>query len=154
MDLQVGALGFPGKELRVSEHAFQLPGEPADVVGLAVEPLSPLTIRSGYFAKLDVLVTNRANHNQTLVNTRNLHTAVIDGAGAVVGLYVGPINAQRTELSIDPEQTHALPALVGTASLVPALGYAVPPGQWSLVVSLITLTGYYLSAPLELTVTG
>ncbi|WP_427887995.1 hypothetical protein ACQHIV_33310 [Kribbella sp. GL6] len=153
VDLQVGALGFPGKELRYGEQIFEMAGEPAEVVGLTVEAPSPLTIRSGYFAKLDVLVTNRADHQQTLVNVRSLHTAVTDSAGAVVGRYAGLTSEPRTELAIDPGQTLALPARVGTASLVPTLGYAVPPGRWSLVVSLITLTGFYLSLPLELTIT-
>jgi hypothetical protein len=37
--------------------------------------------------------------------------------------------------------------------MVPELGYAVPPGQWKLVVVLATETGTMLLAPLELTIT-
>ncbi|HZX05605.1 hypothetical protein [Kribbella sp.] len=154
VELQVGALSFPGKQLRFSEHVLDLPGEPAESIGLAVEALTPLTIRSGYHVKLDVQVTNRADRTQTLATAGDLVSAVTDSSGAVVGRYVGPHNAPRIEFPIDPQQSRPVPALIGTASLIPDLGYAVPPGQWSLVVSLVTPTGYYLSTPLGLTVTG
>ncbi|GAA1602968.1 hypothetical protein [Kribbella karoonensis] len=55
--------------------------------------------------------------------------------------------------SPDTERRRERPALIGTASLVPDLGHAVPPGRWGLVVSLQTETsGHLLSEPLELTV--
>ncbi|MGZ0150403.1 hypothetical protein ACXJJ3_25320 [Kribbella sp. WER1] len=101
VDLRVGALTYPAKELSVGEAARQLHGEPAEAAGLVVDALAPLTIRSGHFGKQDV----------------------------------------------------AVPALIGTASLVPGLGYAVPPGRWGLVVSLqADGGGHLLSKPLELTV--
>ncbi|WP_432892231.1 hypothetical protein ACQPYH_16450 [Kribbella sp. CA-245084] len=43
--------------------------------------------------------------------------------------------------------------LVGTASVVPELGYAVPPGEWKLVVLLQTDEGFVVSGPLEIMVT-
>jgi hypothetical protein len=46
-----------------------------------------------------------------------------------------------------------VPVLIGTASVVPDLGYAVPPGEWSLVVSLQTYEGYMVSGPLAITIT-
>jgi len=46
-----------------------------------------------------------------------------------------------------------VPVWIGTASVVPDLGYAVPPGQWGLVIVLGTDTGVVLSAPLEITIT-
>ncbi|MBP2357043.1 hypothetical protein JOF29_008153 [Kribbella aluminosa] len=46
-----------------------------------------------------------------------------------------------------------MPVLIGTASMVPQLGYAVPPGRWSLVIALQTETGEGGLASLELTVT-
>ncbi|WP_460666141.1 hypothetical protein [Kribbella swartbergensis] len=45
-----------------------------------------------------------------------------------------------------------MPVLIGTASVVPDLGYAVPPEQWRLVIELQTDSGSMLSAPLELTI--
>jgi hypothetical protein len=43
--------------------------------------------------------------------------------------------------------------LVGTASVVPELGYAVPPGQWVLEIGLATETGALRLVPLAMTVT-
>lgn len=118
-----------------------------------MEVSAPLTIRSGYHDKQDVLVRNRTTHQQVLVTAGDLYTAVIDGSGDVVGRYVGPHNAPRIGFPIEPHQSSLVPALIGTASLVPDLGYAVPPGRWGLVVSLQTETsGHLLSEPLELTV--
>jgi len=37
--------------------------------------------------------------------------------------------------------------------VVPELGYAVPPGEWKLVVLLQTEERFVLSGPLEITVT-
>ncbi|HWD82312.1 MAG TPA: hypothetical protein VG497_25610 [Kribbella sp.] len=154
VELQVGAMTFPGGQLVVSQHALELFGEPAEAAGLSVETLAPLRIRSGYFAKLDVLVRNHAAHPQVLLTSGDLHTAVTDSSGQVVGRYAGPHNAPRIGFPLEPGQSRPVPALVGTASLAPELGYAVPPGQWSLVVSLRTETsGHLLAAPLDLTVT-
>ncbi|GAA3139088.1 hypothetical protein JOF29_000281 [Kribbella aluminosa] len=154
VELQVGALTFPGRQLFVDELARQLHGEPADRGELTADLLAPLTIRSGHHSKQDVLVTNHAAHQQVLITAGDLHSTVTDSSGAVVGLYVGPHNAPRIEFPIDPGHSRPVPALIGTASLVPDLGYAVPPGTWALVITLQTVSGFYLSTPLELTITS
>lgn len=46
-----------------------------------------------------------------------------------------------------------MPVLIGTASVAPDLGYAVPPGQWRLVIALQTDNSNTLSAPLQITIT-
>ncbi|MEV6271587.1 hypothetical protein AB0L64_30780 [Kribbella sp. NPDC051936] len=46
-----------------------------------------------------------------------------------------------------------MPVLIGTASVAPDLGYAVPPGQWWLDIALATDSGVTLTAPLGITVT-
>ena len=60
VDLRVGAMAFPARQLWVSEQTYQLRGEPAEPARLHVEPLSPLSVRTGRFTRRDVLVTNRA----------------------------------------------------------------------------------------------
>lgn len=135
------------------EHWYQLRGAPAEHTGLDVEPLSPLTIRTGRFAYRDVLVTNRAEHEQVLLTNGALASAVTDNSGTVVGLYVGPHSLARVGFAIEPHQSRPVPVLIGTASMVPDLGYAVPPGHWWLVIALATDTGVTLTAPLEITIT-
>jgi hypothetical protein len=153
LDLQVGAMTFPAKQLWASEDLPQLRGAPAESAGLEVEALSPLSIRTGRSTHEDVLVTNRTAHEQVLLTHGALTSGVADRSGGIVGLYVGPINARRVGFAIESHQSRAVPVLIGTASMVPDLGYAVPPGQWGLVIALHTDSGNMLSTPLDITIT-
>ena len=118
-----------------------------------MELLSPLTVRTGRFTHQDVLVTNRAAHTHVLATAGDLQSAVTDSSGTVVGRYVGPHTAKRVEFWIEPHQSRPVPVLIGTASMVPDLGYAVPPGQWQLVIALQTDIGNMLTAPIEIIIT-
>ena len=152
VELEVGAMRFPAKELLVNAHALQLRGEPADGAGFGVEPLAPLTIRTGRHVLLDVLVSNRTERTEVLITNGELSSVVTDSSGAVVGRFVGPHTLARVGFEIAPDQSRPVPVLIGTASMVPELGYAVPPGEWTLVVVLRTEAGSMLLAPLDLTV--
>ena len=151
--LRVGAMTFPARRLWVSEDLPQLRGAPAEPAGLDVEALSPLSVRTGRYAHDDVLVTNRTAHEHVLITNGSLTSAVADSSGSIVGLYVGPHTAARVEFAIEPHQSRPVPVLIGTASMVPDLGYAVPPGRWGLVIALHTPSGNMLSAPLDITIT-
>jgi hypothetical protein len=154
VDLHVGAMTFPTRELWVRERGFQLRGAPAEPAGLDVDPLSPLSVRTGRSTRRDVLVTNRAARRQVLSTDGDLRSAVTDSSGNVVGLDVGPSPLPLVGFSIQPHQSRPVPVWIGTASLVPDLGYAVPPGQWGLVIALQTASGgSMVSAPLEITIT-
>ncbi|MEV0794406.1 hypothetical protein [Kribbella sp. NPDC050459] len=76
-----------------------------------------------------------------------------DNSGTVVGLYVGPRTLAPVWFAIEPRQSRPVPVLIGTASVVPDLGYAVPPGQWWLVIALARDTDVTLTPPLEITIT-
>jgi hypothetical protein len=65
VDLRVGALTFPGRQLSVGEYALQFPGEPTDQFDL--EPVVPFSVRSGWFAHQDVMVTNGTAYQQVLI---------------------------------------------------------------------------------------
>ena len=153
LDLYVGAMTFPARQLWLSEDLPQVRGAPAEPAGLDVEALSPLSVRTGRYTHEDVLVTNRTAHEQVLLTNGSLTSAVTDNSGTIVGLYVGPHNARRVGFAIEPHQSRPVPVLIGTASMVPDLGYAVPPGQWGLVIALHTDSGNMLSAPLKITIT-
>jgi hypothetical protein len=153
LDLHVGAMTFPTRQLWEGVSGYQLRGAPAERAGLDVEPLSPLTVRTGRSTREDVLVTSRATHRHVLSTNGALQSAVTDSNGNVVGRYVGPQNLPLVPFSIEPHQSRPLPVLIGTASVVPDLGYAVPPGQWGLVIELQTDSGPMLSAPLGITMT-
>ena len=152
LDLHVGMMRFPGRELLGNAHLLQVHGEPAEGAGFGVEPLAPLTVRSGRHAHRDLLITNRTERTELLITNGELSSAVTNSSGAVVGRFAGPHTLARVGFEIAPQQTRPVPVLIGTASMVPELGYAVPPGQWTLVVVLQTETGSMLLAPLDLTV--
>jgi hypothetical protein len=152
VELHVGAMRYPARELSVDPHGPELCGQPAEDAGFDVEPLIPLTVQTGRHAQLEVLVTNRTERTEVLISNGALSSVVTDGSGSVVGRFVGPQYARRVGFEIAPEQTRPVPVRIGTASMVPELGYAVPPGQWTLVVVLQTETGTLLLAPLDLTV--
>jgi hypothetical protein len=63
------------------------------------------------------------------------------------------IQACRLQFWIETHQSRPVPVLIGTASMVPDLGYAVPPGQCGLVIELMTDKAGMLPAPLALTIT-
>jgi hypothetical protein len=152
VDLQVGAMRFPARELLGNPHTLQLQGEPAEGAGFGVEPPAPLAVRTGREAHRDVLVTNRTERTEVLITNGELSSVVTDSSGAVVGRFAGPHTLARVGFEVAPHQTRPVPLLIGTASMVPELGYAVPPGQWTLVVVLRTETGSMLLAPLDLTI--
>ncbi|MFI5712675.1 hypothetical protein [Kribbella sp. NPDC051620] len=153
LDLEVGAMTFPARQLWLSADLPQLRGVPAESAGLDVEPLSPLSVRTGRSTHEDVLVTNRTAHEQVLFTHGALTSGVTDSSGGIVGLYVGPLHASRVGFAIEPHQSRPVPVLIGTASMVPDLGYAVPPGQWRLVIAMRTDSGTMLSPLLDITVT-
>lgn len=118
-----------------------------------MESMSPLTVRTGRDAGRDVLITNRTPQPQVLLTNGQLSSAVTDSSGRVVGRYVGPHPLPLVGFEIEPQQSRPVPVWIGTASVVPDLEYAVPPGHWGLTVELQTESGNQLLAPLELTIT-
>jgi hypothetical protein len=82
-----------------------------------------------------------------------LRSTVTDSSGNVVGMFVGPHALPRVGFPIEARGSRPVPVLIGAASVIPELGLAVPPGEWSLVVSLQTDEGYMLSAPLGIIIT-
>lgn len=61
---------------------------------------------------------------------------------------------KRPGFEVESHQSRPVPVWIGTAAVVPDLGYAVPPGKWGLVIGLGTEDGSLWSAPLELTITS
>ncbi|GAA3087734.1 hypothetical protein GCM10010530_11770 [Kribbella aluminosa] len=153
VELHVGAMRFPARELLRNVWVPELRGEPAADLGFDVEALAPLTVRSGWDARRDVLVTNRSARDQVLFTMGELSSVVTDSSGRVVGRFAGPQPLPLVGFAIGAQESRPVPVLIGTASMVPQLGYAVPPGRWSLVIALQTETGEGGLASLELTVT-
>ncbi|MFF0271121.1 hypothetical protein [Kribbella sp. NPDC004536] len=102
---------------------------------------------------MDLLVTNRSAKDEVLITMGELSSVVTDGSGNVVGRFAGPHPLPRVGFAVGARETRPVPVLIGTASLVPELGYAVPPGEWTLVVALGTEGEGLQLARLGLTIT-
>lgn len=138
--LTVGALTYPG---RVLDRPG--PGDPGaasavpdlDPARARVALDGPLSVRSGHSLIHGLLVTNQATEDLAIISGRNLIASVVDpDSGVIVGGYSGLIFAVRVRHVIPPGETTRIPLLVATDSLVPELGYAIPPGAWGIRVTI------------------
>ena len=157
VDLEVGAIRFPSREF-FAGPLLTLPETAAESIGLSVEPVNRLEVRTGRSTMQAVRVVNDSAAKQLLGTNGQLQSAAVDDTGAVVGRYVGAQHLQFVGFAVEPGRSTEVPVLIGTDSVVPRLGYAVPPGQWHLVVLLDVHRGRTarvntVSAPIPLTVT-
>jgi hypothetical protein len=128
--LQVGVLryppsrqpGFPPDTGRFPERL--IPDE------LVVELDGPAVLRSGHTLRHDLLVCNPTGLD-AWVAFGNDNAVVVDRrTGEIVGGWAGGSTLEGHIVRVPPGHTGRVPLLIGTASFTPALGYAVPPGQW------------------------
>ncbi len=108
-----------------------------------------LVVRSGHQGRPGLLVANLASVTcEVAVDGGSLVADVVDPAsGAVVGGYTGAVRLVRQVFTAAPGQTVRVPLLVATDSFVPGLGYAVPPGDWGVQVTLDPALGRAVRTP-------
>ena len=121
--------------VRIAE-AFAPALTPAEDHGLRVALATPVRVQSGHSVKTVVLVTSRAPAGGELRTNGHLSAVVVDSNERVVGAYVGAQHVPLVRFGLPPSVRVEVPLLIGTASLAPELGYAVPPGEWRLWVEL------------------
>jgi hypothetical protein len=142
--LRVGALRFPNpRPPRAQPEDSPAGRTAASTHGLDValpERQAPLRMRSGFSGRVLVEVTNDSAEDCHVHTNGVLQTAVVDDQGAIVGRFTGMQQMPLKIYTVRQHETVEVPALVGTASMRPELGWAVPPGQWGFVVNL-TLGG-------------
>jgi hypothetical protein len=119
--------------------------QPARLVGLPTPMLdpgqatiawaTPLRVRSGHTAQHDMAITN-VGTEQVKASGRLIADVVDLDSGEIVGGYTGPVRLALMIVIISPGATRQTPVLVGTDSLRPELGYALPPGQWGAQTTL------------------
>jgi hypothetical protein len=118
---------------------------------LASRPTLPLLPEEEFDVSLEseiVVGSGRTTHGALLIHNRGRAEVVIDTNGGVTARVVDPqsgngvggfFGAQAAPLfkyTMPPAGTVSIPLLVGTASSVRTLGYAVPPGQWAIEVPI------------------
>jgi hypothetical protein len=135
--LSVGAQPYPPDgEQRSNPHRDF--GPLVDPARIGIEPDGPLSVRSGHHHMHGLLLTNRTESQVSVSNNGHLTAVVVDPRDdRVVGGYTGMRNLPRVTRFIVPGATRRIPLLVGTASFDPALGYAVPPGNWAIRARIV-----------------
>lgn len=134
--LTVGAMSYPDGAMVRRAEAFAPPLTPAAEHGLRVALAVPVHVQSGHSMKAVVQVTSMAAAGGELHTNGHLSAVVIDSGERVVGAYVGAQHMPLVRFRLPPAEPVEVPLLIGTASLAPELGYAVPPGEWRLWVEL------------------
>jgi hypothetical protein len=134
--LTVGAMRYPQRALA---H------EPARLLGISTPVLgpgqatiawaTPLRVRSGHTAQHDMAITN-VGTEQVKVSGPLIAEVVDLDSGEIVGGYTGAVSLVLMIVVISPGATRQIPVLVGTDSLRPDLGYALPPGEWGAQTTL------------------
>jgi len=135
VDLRLGALRYPE---RTTVDVRERPtAPPLDEAELTVALDGPLSIRSGHATTRELLVGNRTAARLEFVMGPLLVADVVDPrTGEIVGGHSGSMDAVRGGFSVAPGGTTRVPLLVATDSFDPNLGYAVPPGEWGIQVTL------------------
>jgi hypothetical protein len=159
VDITVGYLHFPdGGYYRAGRPvaAARPPVEPllsADEVSVSLD--EPIEVKSGHDLRSVLRIRNHKT-GEIVVRTNGQVTArIVDPAsGEIVGGFAGSQRMPLISFRIAPGEQLPVPLLVGTASRVAALGYAVPPGQWLIEVPLeLEDRGRYTTPHLPITVT-
>ena len=159
VSLRVGAFAYPptssGDDVeRPTGVAARLPLLSPDE--FAVELDGDISVESGKSANFTLRVRNLASTEAVIDTNGGLTAYVIDPAtGEIVGGFVGAQTLQLVRFKVSAGETVAIPLLVGTASTVSRLGYALPPGRWELEVH-VTLEGRgkLRTPPLPLVISG
>lgn len=158
VSLRVGALPYP---LTVATHRVDTQWwdherAQADAAEIQFALDGPLSLRRGETAVHHLLLRNIGSRLLTFGTNGKITAKVVDPhSGQTVGGFCGPIPLPYVAFNAAPTETVRIPLLVGTASIRPELGYAIPPGRWHVTAPLDLEDGRHLmSAPLDLTVTG
>jgi hypothetical protein len=135
--LIVGALRYP-ERLRWRQH----PSAPDDIPDLdptvmIVELEAPIVVSSGRTAQGALRIHNMTTGIIVICTNGQVTAQVVDPrTRAVVGGGGGGQILPGVYFRAAPGETVVVPVLVGTASFLPELGYAVPAGEWAIRVVL------------------
>ena len=138
--LTVGYLPYPPDrppDPVLGRPSLQPPGQPLDPRETDAQLDGPATVRSGQTLHHGLLVGNLTDRELTIATNGQVTAAVVDPrTGLVVGGFAGAQTLVGINFQVVPGATERIPLLIGTASVVPDLGYTVPPGTWGIEVPL------------------
>ena len=140
VEMLVGFLHYPlaavesqAYRIAVTDHAegAACPEE------IAAEPAGPVTVRSGHDVRTTLVVRNNGQATTRIRTNGAVTAAIVDpSTHRVVGGFAGAQVMPLVVFELAPGSDVHIPLVVGTASLDPHLGFAVPPGEWAYTVEL------------------
>jgi len=152
--LTVGAMAYPSMQLPDRPIGPQA-AEAADPSEFVFELEGKAEVRSGHSITIGLRVHNLTAADVTVRTNGCLTASIVDPAtGDQVGEYVGWQTAPLVRFTVPAGGSDSIRLLIGTTSLRPELGYAVPPGEWAVSADLALEDGRVLRAPpMAITVT-
>lgn len=108
---------------------------PNDVVASLGEELR---VRTGHTLSSHLIVDNRSSSEIEVITNGRVTARVLDPSTCrLVGAFAGAQTMPRATFRALPGESATIPLLIGTASPAPNLGYATPPGEWVIEVTLM-----------------
>lgn len=149
----MGFLQFP--QCSLAARPFLEPADDPLVTEFGVALEADLALRSGHSGGAGLLQHNRGAAQIQLVTNGCLTAEVVDPITCeALGGFSGGHALPMVTFSAAPGGPVRVPLRVVTASGVPDLGYAIPPGQWAMRTTLQLVSGRRVRTPtLALTVT-
>jgi len=136
VELTVGALPYPPGRQPPHPPAAR-PADLFDPDEIAAELDGPAVVGSGHTLRHGLLLRNRTGRELQIATNGQVTAVVVDPySGEVVGGYAGFQQLPLIIFRVAPGQTGRVPLLIGTASCMPRLGYAIPPGDWGIPATL------------------
>lgn len=137
VDLCVGWLHFPDCAL-VRSVPVSRPSPNRLPTELHVSVDQGLAVKSGGNLRSKMRLHNQGP-DEVIVDTNGGVTARIVDADSkeIVGGYSGAQTLPLIRFHVPATESVEIPLLIGTASIEPRLGYAVPPGRWGFEVFLV-----------------
>jgi hypothetical protein len=137
VEVRVGAFGYPA-DLDERPSPPIASQEPLlDESEVEVRGVQAFVVRSGYDLDSELQVTNRGKAPLVIENSGTQFGRVVDPrTREVVGGFSGHHILPLVRFTALPGEAVTVPLIVGTASFKRSLGYAVPPGDWSVEVVL------------------
>ena len=134
--LVVGMGPYPEPQVRRQVNApDDIPD--MDPTLMSVDLVSPITVASGSTVRGELRVENMSAESIVISTNGGVTAQVVDPrTGVVVGGFVGWQTLPSVYFRAAPGDTVVVPVLVGTASLLPELGYAIPAGEWAIQIVL------------------
>jgi hypothetical protein len=156
VDLTVGFLHFPdcafpeGERPALADDHRPIPLLPDDLQVF----VGNLEVKSGRNLESTIRLWNNGDHEVVTHNNGWVTARVIDPETMeTVGGFSGAQTLPLVPFCAAAGESVEIPLLVGTASIIPRLGYAVPPGRWAIQATLgLTDAGVFQTPPLPIAV--